>query len=78
MNSNGTTYIPDLKHFSAKSVQEAWSLMANGFKNRATGFTDCNEHSSRSHSLVILTIQGEDLQSGIRTFSKLSLVDLAG
>jgi kinesin family protein C2/C3 len=78
LNTNGSTYIPDLKYFPAKSVQEAWSLMSSGFKNRATGVTDCNEHSSRSHSLVILTINGEDLQTGVRTYSKLSLVDLAG
>lgn len=37
-----------------------------------------NEHSSRSHSLLSVEVQGENRVAGVRYFGKLHLIDLAG
>ncbi|KAF1462072.1 Kinesin-like protein KIFC3, partial [Pygoscelis antarcticus] len=49
-----------------------------GHVNRATECTNLNEHSSRSHALLIVTVRGFDRSTGLRTTGKLNLVDLAG
>ncbi|XP_072135459.1 kinesin-like protein KIFC3 isoform X6 [Mobula birostris] len=49
-----------------------------GRVNRATDFTNVNERSSRSHALLIVSVTGINLTSGVRTTGKLNLVDLAG
>ncbi|NXK10558.1 KIFC3 protein, partial [Herpetotheres cachinnans] len=49
-----------------------------GHINRATECTNLNEHSSRSHALLIVTVRGLDRSTGLRTTGKLNLVDLAG
>ncbi|TKC44558.1 hypothetical protein EI555_013467 [Monodon monoceros] len=49
-----------------------------GHTNRTTEFTNLNEHSSRSHALLIVTVHGVDGSTGLRTTGKLNLVDLAG
>lgn len=38
-----------------------------GRVNRATDFTNVNEHSSRSHALLIVSVTGINLTSGART-----------
>ena len=60
------------------SSAELMTLLRKGYQNRCNGMTGMNDQSSRSHTLVLLTIDAKDKQTGgIRT-SKLSLVDLAG
>uniref|UniRef100_A0A3B5PR04 Kinesin family member C3 n=1 Tax=Xiphophorus maculatus TaxID=8083 RepID=A0A3B5PR04_XIPMA len=49
-----------------------------GRVNRATACTNLNEHSSRSHALLIITVSGFNTTTGTRTQGKLNLVDLAG
>lgn len=52
------------------------AVVAGGRSKRATGATDMNEHSSRSHELVTLRITYSD---GVReVVSRLNLLDLAG
>lgn len=38
-----------------------------GHTNRTTEFTNLNEHSSRSHALLIVTVHGVDGSTGLRT-----------
>lgn len=38
-----------------------------GHVNRATECTNLNEHSSRSHALLIVTVRGLDRSTGLRT-----------
>lgn len=38
-----------------------------GYNNRTTEFTNLNEHSSRSHALLIVTVRGVDCSTGLRT-----------
>lgn len=55
--------------------------MTLGNKNRSVGATNMNEHSSRSHAILIVTVEccetGADGESHIRV-GKLNMVDLAG
>lgn len=45
---------------------------------RATGMTNANEHSSRSHCVLTVSLCGESAAAGIATRAKLHLIDLAG
>jgi kinesin family protein 5 len=54
------------------------ALLEVGSANRAQAATNMNEHSSRSHSIFILTINQTNKQQGFSKIGKLYLVDLAG
>ena len=54
------------------------ALLEVGSANRAIAATNMNEHSSRSHSIFILTINQTNKQQGFSKIGKLYLVDLAG
>ena len=41
-------------------------------------FLDMNEHSSRSHSVFLITIKQENVETQKKLLGKLYLVDLAG
>ena len=53
-------------------------LLAIGSSHRAQAATYMNEHSSRSHSIFILTINQNNKKEGYSKIGKLYLVDLAG
>ncbi len=55
---------------------EAMISAAN--KVRATASTKCNEHSSRSHYIFRMRIEGRNARTGASTEGELNLVDLAG
>lgn len=77
LGSQGT-YVPDLTELEVHSPQNAWQLMQVGVSNRVVSETQSNEHSSRSHCLVIFSVTGENISSGAITKAKLWLIDLAG
>ena len=54
------------------------ALLEMGSANRAQAATNMNEHSSRSHSIFILTINQTNKAEGVSKVGKLYLVDLAG
>jgi len=54
------------------------ALLEIGSANRAQAATNMNEHSSRSHSIFILTINQTNKKEGFSKIGKLYLVDLAG
>ena len=54
------------------------SLLRRAKKARAVAATNCNERSSRSHSVFILKIQGSNVKTGENCVGSLNLVDLAG
>jgi len=58
-----------------RDVLDALELGSN---NRAQAATNMNEHSSRSHSIFILTINQTNKKEGFSKIGKLYLVDLAG
>ena len=54
------------------------NLLRRAKKARAVAATNCNERSSRSHSVFILKIQGSNAKTGENCVGSLNLVDLAG
>ena len=59
------------------SEKDVFALMMTGEKNRAVSSTNMNAHSSRSHSVLILTLT-QKLRDGSSRQSKLNFADLAG
>ena len=59
-------------------ANDVLSLLEFGSANRAQAATNMNEHSSRSHSIFILTINQTNKIEGFSKIGKLYLVDLAG
>ncbi|XP_019391036.1 PREDICTED: kinesin-like protein KIFC3 isoform X1 [Crocodylus porosus] len=77
-DGSGQLYVPGLTEFQVQSVEDINKVFEFGHINRATECTNLNEHSSRSHALLIITVRGFDYSTGLRTTGKLNLVDLAG
>ncbi|NXX23636.1 KIFC3 protein, partial [Podargus strigoides] len=77
-DGSGQLYVPGLTELRVQSVEDINKVFEFGHVNRATECTNLNEHSSRSHALLIITIHGLDRSTGLRTTGKLNLVDLAG
>ncbi|XP_016353378.1 kinesin-like protein KIF3C [Sinocyclocheilus anshuiensis] len=80
-SADSGVYIKDLSSFVTKNVKEIEHVMNVGNQTRSVGFTNMNEHSSRSHAIFIITVEcsqlGPDGQNHILV-GKLNLVDLAG
>ncbi|XP_078400158.1 kinesin-like protein KIFC3 isoform X1 [Cetorhinus maximus] len=77
-DGSGQLYVPGLIQIRVQSVDDINKVFELGRVNRATDFTNVNERSSRSHALLIVSVTGINLTSGVRTTGKLNLVDLAG
>ncbi|XP_072550617.1 kinesin-like protein KIFC3 isoform X2 [Salminus brasiliensis] len=77
-DGSGQLYVPGLTEFTVESVEDINKVFELGHMNRATACTNLNEHSSRSHALLIITVAGFNSSTGHRTSGKLNLVDLAG
>ncbi|XP_035274266.1 kinesin-like protein KIFC3 isoform X2 [Anguilla anguilla] len=77
-DGSGQLYVPGLTEFAVQSVEDINKVFDLGHMNRATACTNLNEHSSRSHALLIVTVSGFNSSTGHRTSGKLNLVDLAG
>uniref|UniRef100_A0A3B4ZNV2 Kinesin-like protein KIFC3 n=1 Tax=Stegastes partitus TaxID=144197 RepID=A0A3B4ZNV2_9TELE len=76
-DGTGQLHVPGLRVVEVKSFQHIKKLLATARRNRITFGTQMNQHSSRSHALLCITVQGTDLATGSKT-TKLNLVDLAG
>ncbi|XP_070985400.1 kinesin-like protein KIFC3 isoform X6 [Oncorhynchus clarkii lewisi] len=77
-DGSGQLYVPGLTEFTVQSPEDINRVFELGHMNRATACTNLNEHSSRSHALLIITVAGVNFSTGHRTQGKLNLVDLAG
>ncbi|NWZ18833.1 KIFC3 protein, partial [Asarcornis scutulata] len=77
-DGSGQLYVPGLTEFRVQSVEDINKVFEFGHVKRVTECTNLNEHSSRSHALLIVTVHGLDRSTGLRTTGKLNLVDLAG
>ncbi|NWY37640.1 KIFC3 protein, partial [Sylvia atricapilla] len=77
-DGSGQLYVPGLTEFRVQSVEDINKVFESGHIKRVTECTNLNEHSSRSHALLIVTVRGLDRSTGLRTTGKLNLVDLAG
>ena len=70
--------LPNSTVMTVNSIEDIHHAMARGAKNRSVGATKANEHSSRSHCLLMITADGEEIESGECMHGRLVLVDLAG
>ncbi|XP_068438710.1 kinesin-like protein KIFC3 isoform X2 [Clinocottus analis] len=77
-DGSGQLYVPGLTQTAVQSPEDINRVLALGHMTRATACTNLNEHSSRSHALLIITVTGFNSATGKRTQGKLNLVDLAG
>lgn len=77
-DGTGQLHVPGLRVIEVKSFQHIKKILAMARRNRITFGTQMNQHSSRSHALLCITVLGTDLASGAKTTGKLNLVDLAG
>ncbi|XP_004078144.1 kinesin-like protein KIFC3 isoform X1 [Oryzias latipes] len=77
-DGTGQLHVPGLRVIEVNSFQHIKKILATARRNRITFGTQMNQHSSRSHALLCITVQGTDLATGSKTTGKLNLVDLAG
>lgn len=71
-------YVSNCVEIKAESVADVLDAMKKGDKNRSQSETNMNKYSSRSHSVVVVSVNCEDRERGRFFRSKLVLVDLAG
>ncbi|KAI9843624.1 MAG: kinesin-like nuclear fusion protein [Sclerophora amabilis] len=72
------TYVSDLTTVVLDSPSKVESILRRATSNRSVAATKANERSSRSHSVFILRLIGENRVTGERSEGTLNLVDLAG
>lgn len=72
------TTITNVTTCSLTSKNAVDELLKRANKMRSTASTACNERSSRSHSIFIVHLSGENVLTGERSHGILNLVDLAG
>jgi kinesin family member C2/C3 len=77
-SGNNGMYVPGLTTVSVDGLEDVHNVLNRGQKNRATGATNLNEHSSRSHLVLRIEVHGRNEKSGDTTYGKLHLIDLAG
>lgn len=78
LGPDGNPFVPDLIWIPVESLQQVWSVIDAGTRNRAQGSTRMNIHSSRSHLIVSIMIEATNRDTGDKLAGKLHLVDLAG
>lgn len=72
------TTITDITTVTLDSPGKVESILRRAAANRSVAATKANERSSRSHSVFILRLFGENNITGERSEGTLNLVDLAG
>ena len=70
--------LPNANTIKVECEDDIAKTITLGEHNRSVGATKANEHSSRSHCLLMISIVGEEIESGAKMNGKLVLVDLAG
>ena len=72
------TIITDVNTVSLDSPDRVETILKQAAANRSVAATKSNERSSRSHSVFILKLNGENSITGEKSEGTLNLVDLAG
>ncbi|XP_074172639.1 kinesin-like protein KIFC2 isoform X2 [Rhinolophus sinicus] len=74
----GGIQVAGLTYWDVPNLETLQQMLSLGRSNRATAATAMNQHSSRSHALVTLTLRAASTPRGSGTAGTLHLVDLAG
>ncbi|KAG7698533.1 hypothetical protein KL948_003903 [Ogataea haglerorum] len=81
-NSERIPFIENLNEYNVSDSREIMKLLNEGFEKRTTAETHLNKQSSRSHSILTVTVVQEKFDpatgSLVKLKSNLKLVDLAG
>ena len=77
-SDGGRVHILNLSQLNCECMEDVFAALDTGYKNRAVGITDMNAHSSRSHCLLTINVQGVHHSTATKYTSKLNLIDLAG
>ncbi|KAF4548753.1 Kinesin motor domain-containing protein 7 [Elsinoe fawcettii] len=72
------TIVTDVNTVHLDSPSRVNSILEQAGRNRSVAATKANSRSSRSHSVFILKLTGENTVTGERSEGTLNLVDLAG
>ncbi|XP_062328601.1 kinesin heavy chain [Osmerus eperlanus] len=75
---NRVPYVKGCTERFVSSPEEVMDLIDEGKANRHVAVTNMNEHSSRSHSIFLISIKQEHVETEQKLCGKLYLVDLAG
>ena len=75
--ADGSVHIPGLNTVKVNSIDDVMKVFARGSAIRATSATNVNEHSSRSHSILVVEVT-TCVEGSSPVKAKLFLVDLAG
>lgn len=76
--SRKTTWITGVETVRLDTPDKVSSMLERASSKRSVAATKANERSSRSHSVFILRLRGENGVTGERSEGTLNLVDLAG
>jgi kinesin family protein C2/C3 len=76
-DGDGNINVPGLISEDVFSLEDVMKVLSRGQANRATSSTNINEHSSRSHSILMINVTTA-VNGGVPVVGKLCLVDLAG
>ncbi|KAA3674837.1 kinesin family member 5 [Paragonimus westermani] len=71
-------YVKGATERFVSSPEEVFDVIDEGKVNRHVAVTNMNEHSSRSHSVFMITVRQENMETQKKLHGKLYLVDLAG
>lgn len=74
----GKTTITNIETVDLDSPGKVETILSRASSNRSVAATEANERSSRSHSVFILRLFGENAATGEKSEGTLNLVDLAG
>uniref|UniRef100_G3PQJ1 Kinesin-like protein n=1 Tax=Gasterosteus aculeatus aculeatus TaxID=481459 RepID=G3PQJ1_GASAC len=77
-DKNRVPYVKGCTERFVSSPEEVMDVIDEGKNNRHVAVTNMNEHSSRSHSIFLITIKQENMETEKKLSGKLYLVDLAG
>ncbi|XP_016400041.1 kinesin heavy chain-like isoform X2 [Sinocyclocheilus rhinocerous] len=77
-DKNRIPYVKGCTERFVSSPEEVMDVIDEGKSNRHVAVTNMNEHSSRSHSIFLINIKQEHVETEQKLCGKLYLVDLAG
>ncbi|XP_029693038.1 kinesin heavy chain-like [Takifugu rubripes] len=77
-DKNRVPFVKGCTERFVSSPDEVMDVIDEGKANRHVAVTNMNEHSSRSHSIFLISIKQENVETEMKLSGKLYLVDLAG
>uniref|UniRef100_A0AAY4EWU5 Kinesin-like protein n=1 Tax=Denticeps clupeoides TaxID=299321 RepID=A0AAY4EWU5_9TELE len=77
-DKNRVPFVKGCTERFVSSPEEVMDVIDEGKANRHVAVTNMNEHSSRSHSIFLINIKQENVETEQKLCGKLYLVDLAG